>query len=336
MQLLTKPNLIGSLFLALLVVPMPGLAQEQINRRFPASATGSVDVVNTAGSVRVVGWDRNEIQVTGTLGRGTERLDIDADGNGARIEVVIPRNARNVRGSDLVVRVPVRNDVYLQTVSADIDVQDIRGFVEARAVSGGVRVSGTPPEVLAYSTSGDIGVNVRDTRTVRATSTSGSVNIEGSVAEEVVAEAVSGDVTVDARTAEVRAKSVSGTVELHEVRERFTASTVSGDMVLAGEGIAFASAESVSGDVRFSGSFARGGNVTLESHSGDLDLLLPAEDGLDVDITTFSGDIQNAFGAEVRRTSRHGPGRELRFSIGRGGARLVAKTFSGDVKLRRR
>ena len=167
MQLLKNPNLIGSLFLALLFLPAPGLAQEQVDRRFPAAATGSVEVVNTAGSVRVVGWNRDEIQVTGTLGRGTERLDIDADGNDARIEVVIPRNARNVRGSDLVVRVPARNDVYLQTVSANIDVRDIRGFVEARAVSGEVTVSGTPPEVLAYSTSGDIGVNVRDTRAVR-------------------------------------------------------------------------------------------------------------------------------------------------------------------------
>ena len=44
------------------------------------------------------------------------------------------------------------------------------------------------------------------------------------MADEVVAEAVSGDVTVDATTAEVRAKSVSGAVELRGVRERFTAS----------------------------------------------------------------------------------------------------------------
>ena len=46
-----------------------------INKRAAADPTGSVEVSNVSGTVTVTGWDRNEVEVTGELGEGTERLE---------------------------------------------------------------------------------------------------------------------------------------------------------------------------------------------------------------------------------------------------------------------
>jgi predicted membrane protein len=70
--------------------------------------------------------------------------------------------------------------------------------------------------------------------------------------------------------------------------------------------------------------------------SGSIDLFLPADVAADFDVSTFSGSIRNDFGPAARRTSEYIPGKELSFTSGKGGARVVAKSFSGAVNLRKR
>jgi hypothetical protein len=52
-------------------------AQEPIDETRQVTPDATVEVENISGSVVVMGWDRNEVKITGTLGRGTERLDIE-------------------------------------------------------------------------------------------------------------------------------------------------------------------------------------------------------------------------------------------------------------------
>lgn len=313
-----------------------GSAQERINESIPTSATGEVTVSNVAGSVRVTAWDRNEISVTGTLGRGTERLDIERGDDRVEIRVVLPeRTRRNVEGSDLEVRVPAGKDVGVGTVSAEVDVEGVRGLVEVETVSGGIDVSGSPREVEVESTSGRIRVEAEETRRISAENVSGTIQVRGSASEAVDAEAVSGNVDIQATTPEVNAGSVSGTVVVNGVRQSVEASTVSGTVRVMGRDLEHGSFESVSGTIRFEGSFERGASAEFNSHSGDVEIVLPAGTPMDVEVTTFSGDISNEFGQEAQRTNRFGPGRELNFSTGDDGVRITANTFSGAVKLLR-
>jgi hypothetical protein len=289
-------------------------AQQRIDRTVPTAATGEVQVVNTAGNVRVRGWDRDEIRITGTLGEGAERLEVTPGRGRTLIRVVLPRNARHVRGSDLEILLPTQKDVQVRTTSADIGVAEVRGAVNAHSVSGQVEVSGSPRKVAARSTSGD-------------------VQVRGTVRESVNAESVSGSVEITAATPEVRAKSVSGSVALAGVSGRMSASTVSGDTHVRDSRIEYGSFESVSGDVRLEGQLARGAAIHAQSHSGDLILRLPNDTSAEYEVKTFSGEIVNELGPPAQRTSRYTPGRELRFATGRGEAVVVLQSFSGNVKL---
>ena len=69
------------------------------------------------------------------------------------------------------------------------------------------------------------------------------------------------------------------------------------------------------------------GPVNVESDS----LEVSQKDGQT--ISTFSGNIDSAFGGTVERTSRYAPGKRSEFSTGGGGARVSIESFSGNVEL---
>jgi DUF4097 and DUF4098 domain-containing protein YvlB len=323
---------ISAVTLATFLAATAVAAQQPVNQTIPTSATGTVEIQNTAGEVHVVGWDRAEIRIVGHLGEGTERLAVENEGGSTVIRVVIPRNARNVQDTDLEIHLPARKDVTVRTVSAEIRAEGVTGAVDAHAVSGEVTVSGSPARLTAASVSGDVAVQVT-TGQVRANSTSGNVRVSGTARESVSAESVSGDVTVDAPTPDLNARSVSGDLQLSGVSRRVSASTVSGDATIRAGKIQYGSFETVSGQLRFAGDLQPDAAFNVKSHSGSVELALPAAIAAAFDVSTFSGDISNAFGPAARRTSRYGPGEELRFSSGKGGPLISVKTFSGSVEL---
>jgi DUF4097 and DUF4098 domain-containing protein YvlB len=310
------------------------VGQEQVNETIPSSATGQVEVQNIAGSVRVTGWDRNEIRITGRLGEGTERLAVEGGRDRTVIRVVVPNGRRNVRNSELEIRVPMQKDVTVRTTSAVIEIDGVVGGLSATSTSGNVDISGSPRQVTAASTSGNVDVDAT-TRVVRANTTSGNIRISGTAQQSVAAKSVSGEVQVDARTPELSTETVSGNLEVNGVSRRASANTVSGDATIRGSRMQYISFESVSGNLHFDGDLVSGAAVNIESHSGSVQLSLPSNVRVNFKLNSFSGDIENAFGPSAQRTSRYAPGRELSFSTGQDGV-VAVRTFSGDITLERR
>ncbi len=120
---------------ALCTVASPAWAGTPINQRAAADPGGAVEISNVAGTVRVTGWDRNEVEVTGELGEGTERLDFAVVDKVTRVKVILPNRSNNVEDTDLVVRIPTASRLAVTTVSADIEVQDVTGAQRLQTVS---------------------------------------------------------------------------------------------------------------------------------------------------------------------------------------------------------
>jgi DUF4097 and DUF4098 domain-containing protein YvlB len=96
-------------------------------------------------------------------------------------------------------------------------------------------------------------------------------------------------------------------------------------------------AETVSGDVRYDGTFARDGRYDLSSHSGEIRLALPANVGAALSLRTYSGSIDTDFPLTLQPNGSGAarPGRRLEFTLGGGGARVTAESFSGDITIAR-
>ena len=128
---------------AALLAASPAIrAGTPINERAAADPAGSVEVSNVAGTVRVTGWDRNEVEVTGELGEGTEKLEFAVADKVTRIKVIMPGKSTTSRSTDLVIRVPAASRLSVNTVSADIEVQGLLGAQRLQSVSADIQHRG--------------------------------------------------------------------------------------------------------------------------------------------------------------------------------------------------
>ena len=268
----------------------------KVDQKAKFAKDGSVTIETLAGSIEIIGWDKDEIQVTGTVEEKAKKFVFEVDKKKARLKVEYPDNTKgNVEGSHLTIHLPRGCKVDASTVSADITAEKVTGRLYPQTVSGDVKVSGT--------------------------------------LEEVEVETVSGEIDLDVESGSVRANSVSGDLTLNGVKGEVNAETVSGEIMIKGGVFKRFDANSVAGDLEFHGALSGDGNFHFNSHSGDIVLYIPANTSADFSINTFSGDIDNSFGPKAERTSKYTPGKELEFTTGNGDARVRINTFSGDVEL---
>lgn len=290
-----NPRLTAAVLLLALLTPVVALAQASIDERHPLASGGRVEVDNVAGSIRVRGWDRDEVAITGSLGSG-QRLDVDASRNRVRAKVVYPRNSRSGRGARLELRVPKGAELHVNAVSADVDIADVDlRRLQAKSVSGTMDAAGRARETDLGSVSGAIRARVTTPRLDVGT-VSGRVEVDGGV------------------SGEVRVETVSGRVALTATRlERLRGESVSGGMTIR------------------AGALAPGGRIALETVSGRVGLQLPADVSAQLRVSTFSGGIESDAG-EVQR-QRYGPGRSLDTRLGSGDGDVSVNSHSGSVRV---
>jgi len=285
---------------ALLAASPAVRAGTPINERAAANPAGSVEVSNVAGTVRVIGWDRNEVEVTGELGVGAEKLEFAVADKVTRIKVIRPSKTSNVEDTDLVVRVPAASRLSVNTVSADIEVQGLLGAQRLQSVSAEISTAAAGEDVECKSVSGDVTVNGSFKKGLLTITT------------------VSGDAT---------ALRVAGEVN---------ANTVSGDITLGLGETNRSRVRSTSGDLTMAALLAADGKLDAESISGDVRLELVGAVDAEFDLSSFNGEIRNCFGPKAVSTSEYAPGKELRFREGQGTALVRIKTMNGDISVCRK
>ena len=282
-----------------LMLVSPVLAKD-VDERMDAASDGHVDVSNIAGSIVVNGWSRNEVEVTGELGRNVEELIFERNKDKITIKVKVPRKGGHGIDSDLRISVPQNSSIDVGTVSADIDVTDVMGEQKLNTVSGDVNTESGDNDVKAASVSGDVEI-VGD----------GSMTETG-------ANTVSGDVTVFRVAGEIRAESVSG------------------DVVIDEGSFDRAALNSVNGEIFFQAELRDEGRFMAETVNGDIDVEFLGDVSARIEIDTFNGRIRNCFGPDPERTSKYTPGWELSFTEGDGSGRVEMSTMNGDLSLCRK
>lgn len=283
--------------LLLAAAAAPAGAGERIEQRRNAAPDGLVEIDNAAGSIRVAGWDKDEVEVLGTLGDRADGLEVSGGPHRINISVETHGNPHGVH-SNLEIKVPKRSRLLIDSFAASIAVEGVDGLIEAETVNSGIKIAAGSKEVRAESVNGGVEVSC-PCRRVEASSVNGPVTIRGA----------------------------SGVVE---------ASTVNGRLLVEGGSFERAQLESVSGGVQFQGDLDSAATLDVETVSGSVELVLPASASADFSISSFSGAITNEFGPEPRRISRYTSEKELEFSTGSGGATVTIHTLSGGIRLRKK
>jgi len=270
---------------------------EDVNRKIDASRDGHINVSNISGSVTVNGWTRNEVEVTGTLGRNVEELILERDGDDVLVKVKVPKNGGRGIDSDLRISVPQHSSIDIGTVSADIDVTAITGEQSLHTVSGDVTTEFTGADLTAESVSGDV------------------------------------EVSGDSADGEIEANTVSGDVTLFRVGGEVVGESVSGDVIVDEGSFTRAALSTVNGEIVFQGELREDGRLSIETINGSVDVDFVGDVSARFEVDTFNGGIRNCFGPKAERASKYTPGWELEFTEGDGDGRVEISTMNGGVNI---
>jgi DUF4097 and DUF4098 domain-containing protein YvlB len=280
---------------------------DEVDKRLDAASDGVVSISNISGTIEVIGWSRNEVEVTGDLGKDVAELIFERDGNEIEITVRPPKDEDHDEGgyhhgshsisSDLVINVPVKSSIEIVGVSTDINIQNILGEQHVQTVSGDIESEIRAADVEIQTVSGDV---------------------------EVQGDDVAGHCQLG---------SVSGDVEAQNLAGNVVADTVSGDLTIVNSSFERVKMKTVNGDVIFESGLLDGGSFGLQTHNGDVDINFTDGISARFSIETFNGDINNCFGPEPVEVSEHMPGAELKFKEGKGEGRVTIHTFNGDLRL---
>lgn len=318
---------------------------ERFSRTVKVGRAGSLDVSNIAGDIIVSGTGKDEITIDATKRVRTrdetygkqmlQEVTIEVVERAGRLEVRTgyPRRSRRVSVAvDYTIKVPPEASVTVKSISGDVRVTSVKGELRVESVSGSVHAGGANRLMLAKSVSGDV------------------------------------DISGASTDAELSASSVSGNLTAKNIKARsLDLGTVSGDVMLTEATCDRAHVRSVSGGIEYGGTLAKNGRYELNSHSGDVRLLVGENIGFELEASTFSGNVRSDLpltlrtdrraeppGAPprppapppppdtersrvvVRSRSHGGESRSIVGTYGDGSALIVIRTFSGNVVIAKR
>ncbi len=285
---------------------------DTISRKIRLGRDGRVSVQNISGQITVTTGPGDEVSID-----AVKRTRGDRSGLG-RVDVVIEEHAGRVD-----VRTEHKSWLRGDDVSVDYTiVVPESAAVEARSVSGNIRVTGAKGSVRMDTVSGNV-VAVNVPRVEHARTVSGNVDLAGI--------ATDGDVS---------ATSISGNVHADGIKAReLELSTVSGEISLRDAACDRMNAHSISGSIEYTGTLVKNGRYEVNSHSGAVRFILAGGIGFELSATSFSGSVRSDYpmtiGGQGRPEirGRRGPGNGIQATFGDGSAALNLRTFSGDIAI---
>lgn len=276
----------------------PAAAQQKVDVRRAVTRDVYVRLNGAFSSLRVTGWQKDSLVMTGTLPRDA-RLDGANAGGGPPapgVKFYIEGPTTTNASASLELFVPVGATVWAKSGSAAIDVTGISGGLDLNIVGGSITVSGSPRELNVESMDGSVMV-------------SGAPNW-------MRAKTATGDITIRGSCTDLGITTVSGTVSIRD--GSFERTRI----------------ESVTGNVTFGAGVARAGSLLIDSHSGAIEMLI-GKASLDIDATTITGRITNTVTSRRPTPGREGRGEELTLSLGIGDARATLRSFKGNIRIGR-
>ena len=268
----------------------------------PMTPGGRVTVESFNGSIDLVGWDQNSVEVNGTKHASSRnaledlKIDIRAMPDSVRVRAIRSSDTFSHGGVRFSIRVPRKALLELISTNGKIDVEDVDGSARLRTSNGAIRVVRCKGEVEAETRNGSIdaqdisgNANLRTTNGPIRTETSG-----GSLEAGTTNGSITARVNNSGGNSPIRLNSSNGhidvTLDVQQLPE-LRASTTNSSILLR----------------------------------------LPPSANARIRASTSHASITSEFGDLEGDKDRHHP--ELDGSIGHGGPLLDLRTSNGSIKI---
>ncbi len=162
---------------------------------------GRVALENFNGSIEILSWEKDAVQITGTKNAGTEgdlkalKIEIQADANSVRIRTVRPSSRHGNMGAKYFIRLPrqveleriassngsvrveeVQGNARLETSNGSVRMRKLAGRLEVHTSNGAIEGEDLESEAILRTSNGAIRIG-RLRGTLEASTSNGSINV---------------------------------------------------------------------------------------------------------------------------------------------------------------
>lgn len=309
---------------ALFIAASAFAAEDVIKKGFNVSDGGTLRLNNAIGKIRVVtGGTGVAVEVTRTADdRRAERtmrehkITFEQRGNDVVIESDLNDdnslwsswdNDYEVRWN---IRVPDRYNVDVETSGGSIEIDDIRGTVEARTSGGGIK-TGRIDGQGTLKTSG------------------GSITVAGASAR-LVAHTSGGGITVGDTTGPVEAKTSGGSIRLARTGGDVVARTSGGGIHIE-DAMGKVDAHTSGGSIHAKLSRQPAADSSLKTSGGGVVVSLAPSIAVDLDAHSSGGGVRSDVPVTVQGTQDDD---SIRGRINGGGPKLVLRSSGGGIRVK--
>jgi len=273
-------------------------------------------IENVSGWIKIESWDKDDISIVYAIHAYGDDSS-EAERNLQKIKVI-----SNKSGNQVEVKVKYEKDGIFSMsggkvhgyVNFNVKIpRDCR--IDAENVSGDTEISGMSADISTSTVSGD--------------------NIVKSAKGKLRISTVSGNLVLLGHKGRIEANCVSGDMEFSDIQSELKAESVSGNVMLTNARLSGFNAETVSGDIIFTGEFADKSEISLETVSGDIKLKILNEVGFEYSLSSFSGDLMMYLpkGKNIVKSRNLAGSFDL---TGKPKISVNASTLSGDIKIEAR
>lgn len=265
---------------------------------------GRLEVENTNGSVEVMAWAKDDVEITGTKFSDTRehlhavKIDVNASPDLLRIRTIGPDMMQGGYGAKYVIHVPARTVVdTIESSNGSIQLEGLQGRARLRTSNGAVRV---------HSLDGDLDAHTSN----------GRVEVSG----------LNGAALIQTSNGAVQMEEVRGALDVRTSNGSVTARMSSPD---AHKPIRI---ETSNGSVNLVFDQLRENPVRVRTSNSSITMRLPATVNAQVSASTSHGSILSELDLPSDATSdkeRH----HLEARLGTGGPMLSLSTSNGSIKL---
>ncbi len=304
------------LILLIGIMPAGAAVKEKYEEKFEETVSlakdGDVYLENISGKIDIKSWDKAEVKIdalkvstASTLSEAKEnaaevKIIVEPQGNTLRVKTEYPEHKFGKKSSNVSVSynlwIPAKASVNVHSVSGDVSLGGIGGKTKVYLVSGDITVVKAEKDVDCESVSGKIGLQ--------------------DIGGDAYLKTVSGGIKVSGIKGSVKANATSGSVELMGV-----------------SGAKFVDGNVLSGSITYEGKLNAEGRYTFNTHSGNVEIMLPSDSSFELEARTFSGRIDSEFEMTVSGKLK---AKAIQGTVNKGGAFVKLTTFSGNITLRKR
>jgi hypothetical protein len=159
--------------------------QEDFHYTYNLKPGGRLSIENFNGSIEILGWEKDSVEISGTKYAGTEnllkeiKLDIAASPTEIRIRTLYPGGRRGGMGAKYILRVPHKTTLdRIESSNGSIRAESVEGAARMHTTNGSVRAMKVRGDLDIQTSNGSIeATDAEGAATLRTTN--GAVNVEG-------------------------------------------------------------------------------------------------------------------------------------------------------------